>query len=72
MLVVVVGIVIIVVVGGASFTEAFLVAVAVEVWEAEVEEAAAFLSLRSVAAEACIADCTSGRMWSSTLLKGES
>jgi hypothetical protein len=31
MLVVVVGIVIIVVVGGASFTEAFLVAVAVEV-----------------------------------------
>ena len=32
-----------------------------------VEEA--FLSLRSVAADARIADCTSGRMWSSTLLK---
>lgn len=28
-----------------------------------------FLSLRSVAADARIADCTSGRMWSSTLLK---
>ena len=27
-----------------------------------------FLSLRSVAADARIADCTSGRMWSSTLL----
>ena len=31
-------------------------------------EAAAFLSFRSVAAEARIADCTGGRMWSSTLL----
>jgi hypothetical protein len=48
----------------------------VEVLEAEedseAEAVAAFLSLRSVAAaelEVCIADCTSGRMWSSTLLK---
>jgi hypothetical protein len=32
------------------------------------EEVAAFLSFRSIAAEARIADCTSGRMWSSTLL----
>jgi hypothetical protein len=31
-------------------------------------EVAAFLSLRSVAADVRIADCTSGRMWSSTLL----
>src|SRR5260370_23004971 len=38
-------------------------------WEEEEGVAAAFLSLRSLAAEARIADCTTGRMWSSTLLK---
>ncbi len=44
--------------------------VVVEVWDrVEATAAAPFLSLRSVAAEARIADCTSGRIWSSTLLK---
>jgi hypothetical protein len=42
----------------------------VAVWSRYGEAAAAaFRSLRLVAAEAGIADCTSGRMWSSTLLK---
>ncbi len=56
---------------GASLLETFLVVVAtVELWEAEeAAQAAAFLSLRLVATEARFADCTGGRMWSSTLLK---
>ena len=61
--------------GASFFTGAFEVEVGG--WDLDLDLAlelvvvvvVVFLSLRSVAADARIADCTSGRMWSSTLLK---